>query len=98
MGELRPCPFCGSAAKILHVSQLWEPKDAYWAQCENHDCRMSGRHYTTEAEAIEKWNTRYADKGLSCPKCGNRLHDSDVAGYEYVCYECDENFYSFEAV
>jgi hypothetical protein len=43
------------------------------------------------------------DKELSnvqkkCPKCGNLLHPSDVVGYEYVCYQCDENFYGCEAI
>ena len=43
------------------------------------------------------------DKELSnmqkkCPRCGNLLHPSDVAGYEYVCYQCDENFYECEAI
>lgn len=41
------------------------------------------------------------DKELSnlqkkCPKCSNLLHPSDVAGYDYVCYQCDENFYECE--
>ena len=31
-----------------------------------------------------------------CPKCGERLRDSDVEGYTFVCFECDENFYRFE--
>lgn len=33
-----------------------------------------------------------------CPKCGRRLEPSDVDGYKFVCYDCDENFYGFEAV
>ena len=33
-----------------------------------------------------------------CPKCGRKLEPSDVEGYEFVCFNCDENFYSFEAV
>lgn len=43
------------------------------------------------------------DKELSsmqkkCPRCGNLLHPSDVVGYEYVCYQCDENFYECEVI
>lgn len=43
------------------------------------------------------------DKYLSniqkkCPKCGNLLHPSDVVGYTYVCYQCDENFYEIETI
>lgn len=31
-----------------------------------------------------------------CPKCGEQLNKSDVKGYDYVCLECDENFYKGE--
>ena len=37
-------------------------------------------------------------KNAFCPKCGAPLSPSDIKGYEYVCYDCDENFYEFEAV
>ena len=33
---------------------------------------------------------------VECPKCGRLLFYSDVEGYEYVCTECDENFYGIE--
>lgn len=32
-----------------------------------------------------------------CPRCGSELSDSDVPGYRFLCTECDENFYTFEA-
>lgn len=53
---LKPCPFCGGEAEMCHVTQLWEPRDAYWVKCKN--CRISGTHHTTEAEAIAAWNSR----------------------------------------
>lgn len=56
MDELKPCPFCGGEAEMCHVSQLWEPKESYWAKCTK--CHMSGNHFNTEAEAIAAWNTR----------------------------------------
>ncbi|WP_145456445.1 DNA (cytosine-5-)-methyltransferase [Staphylococcus saprophyticus] len=31
-----------------------------------------------------------------CRRCNNKLKPSDIDGYEYVCFECDENFYEFE--
>lgn len=31
-----------------------------------------------------------------CPKCYGPLHESDVEGYDYVCLECDENFFECE--
>ena len=37
-----------------------------------------------------------------CPKCGKELQEEDnyaVRGeYPFVCLDCDENFYRFEAV
>lgn len=56
MSDLKPCPFCGGEAEMCHVTQLWEPRDAYWVKCKN--CRISGTHHTTEAEAIAAWNSR----------------------------------------
>lgn len=35
-------------------------------------------------------------KKVKCPRCGNALAPSDVEGYAFVCYECDENFYKIE--
>lgn len=32
----------------------------------------------------------------ACPRCGHALHESDIEGYTFVCYKCDENFYEFE--
>lgn len=31
-----------------------------------------------------------------CPKCGEPLYYSDLPEYDYVCVECDENFYGCE--
>ena len=31
-----------------------------------------------------------------CPKCGKQLYISDIEGYNFVCKECDENFYTIE--
>lgn len=31
-----------------------------------------------------------------CRRCGNLVYKSDVEGYPYVCYHCDENMYTFE--
>ena len=73
MSELLPCPFCGGEAETCHVTQLWEPRNTYWAKCKN--CHISGTHHKTEAEAIAAWNTRaertcrMTDKG-ECSECG----------------------------
>lgn len=31
-----------------------------------------------------------------CFRCGSELLKSDLPQYDYLCFECDENFYSFE--
>lgn len=31
-----------------------------------------------------------------CPKCGCILYTSDLPQYDYICPECDENFYKCE--
>lgn len=36
------------------------------------------------------------NEGVFCRRCHSRVFDSDVEGYPYVCYVCDENKYDFE--
>ena len=31
-----------------------------------------------------------------CNKCNNRIYHSDIRGYPYVCFNCDENKFTFE--
>ena len=31
-----------------------------------------------------------------CPHCGKQLIESDLKDYEYLCINCDENFYKIE--
>lgn len=52
---LKPCPFCGSEAKIVHFSQ-----DACYVKCENYDCMAGQKVYDTKADAIAAWNNRTA--------------------------------------
>ena len=33
---------------------------------------------------------------VTCPHCGSPLYLSDLPQYEYVCYDCDENFFYME--
>ncbi len=35
---------------------------------------------------------------VKCPHCGRRLYLSDLKQYDYICPDCDENFYSCEVV
>lgn len=41
---------------------------------------------------FEKFGT---DK--KCFRCGSQLLVSDLPDYDYLCFECDENMYEFEA-
>lgn len=36
-------------------------------------------------------------KIYACPKCGRALNFSDNSEYTFQCFECDEDFYAFEA-
>lgn len=40
----------------------------------------------------------FKHKKKSCPHCGKQLVETSVKGYYGQCLECDEDFYSFEAV
>ena len=31
-----------------------------------------------------------------CPKCGRNLYPSQIEGYVYQCFHCDEDFYAIE--
>lgn len=46
-------------------------------------------------EGFDSWGDQ-APTGKLCPKCKRDLFPSDVKEYEYVCYNCDENFYNVE--
>lgn len=48
MTDLKPCPFCGGKAHIIH--------EGYWIMYE--DCQSESGYYETKEEAIEAWNRR----------------------------------------
>ena len=56
---LKPCPFCGGEAFVYkRYSSVWRevPTD-FTVLCK--DCKAGVRNFfSTEAEAIEKWNRR----------------------------------------
>jgi hypothetical protein len=51
-------------------------------------------------EATENFKLRQSGAecktNLICPFCGSNLYLSDLNQHDYVCYGCDENFYSCE--
>ena len=64
MAELKPCPFCGSEAKILKAkANASGTRFAFWVQCTNTEleecvCAPFTRDYETEKGAVEAWNRR----------------------------------------
>lgn len=38
----------------------------------------------------------YAETSQKCPRCGGPVYPSDIPEYNYQCFACDEDFYSFE--
>ena len=58
MSDLKPCPFCGGAARMSKSTG----GEAWWVDCR---CGVKGAMTRTEAEAIEAWNHRSPDGALS---------------------------------
>jgi Lar family restriction alleviation protein len=54
MAELKPCPFCGSEAKMIKLY------DDYYIKCGNYCCEQSIAYEDIEM-AIEAWNRRAED-------------------------------------
>lgn len=95
MTSLKPCPFYGGAAEIVHARN-------YYAWCDK--CETRGDWYSTEAEAIKAWNTRaertchkkkhlnltigdnfLTQSGWDCSECGGRL---DLPVWTFYCPTC----------
>ena len=56
---------------------------------------------TDDEEILEKGKLKYDiferfGTNKKCPKCGSQLLVSDIESYDYLCFECDENMFSFE--
>lgn len=53
--EMKPCPFCGCDAEVIHFAD-----GSYSVECTCVECVVMPHTigYLTEAEAIEGWNTR----------------------------------------
>ena len=92
--ELKPCPFCGGEARIIEA-EIGMFEDGYAVYCGG-TCGVKmgvdGRlgeaykwtpYFSTEAEAIEAWNTR-AERTCQMTEifCGT------ASGIEWVCSEC----------
>lgn len=73
MNELRPCPFCGGAARIrpfrTYIERIHGIGNKFYANCTVCGVDGPGFHFT-EADAAESWNTRFTDGNT--PRLGRR--------------------------
>ena len=97
--ELKPCPFCGGEAETW--SNYFDEKDmTLWqVRCKErpyaveHPCYTADSFvsFTTEAEAVEAWNTR-AERTCTfskCEKSGDPYPTCSACGYETDLHECE---------
>lgn len=61
MQELKPCPFCGNLPMVGSHGKLDELHEVY---CEHFACGGEVAGFSSEAEAIECWNTRPLEDAL----------------------------------
>ena len=41
---------------------------------------------------------KMSEENLKCPKCREKLKESDIENYDYVCLNCEENFFKCEVI
>ena len=63
MDELKPCPFCGSKAKLVKFQDRKTGDTWHGVRCSNYSCIgcYIDPQYETEMLAIGKWNRRAED-------------------------------------
>lgn len=88
MSELKPCPFCGGEAQLMHMDldtidegwKVWGVWCVNDLHAEEHGGYQHGHfidNYGTEAEAIEAWNTR-AEQVIAATLGGGKLTAEQV--------------------
>lgn len=87
---------CQEAMKKLSIVDVVKAVDyinelSQFIPCENEVLDYMDDITEPLMDIIEECRT---DK--ECPHCGCFLFKSDLPQYDYVCVECDENFYSVE--
>lgn len=105
MSELKPCPFCGDIAHVHPIDILNRYNRRWNVRCDNDKC-IAGvvvRHFDTEQEAIEAWNTRYEP---TCSVGGEwtavsqtqerRLETCSFCGYVFGISECNHAPWDYE--
>jgi len=82
--KLKCCPFCGNNAEWVGYSG-GVTIDSHFVKCTNPDCNISIGPYSTEEEAIKRWNTRQiiSEEGLVY-----FIHDRFV-NKKFHCKDCE---------
>lgn len=74
MAELKPCPFCGSPAELLHT-KTWD----YFVRCTDRGCAARTRQYhENETGAVNAWNARAEQE----------THDVSDQPLRFMCDAC----------
>jgi len=66
MINLKPCPFCGGEATLVHISRMGY--DGSVVKCHGCNCQIEGKwfrvstSYASDEKAIEAWNRRADDE------------------------------------
>lgn len=59
MTELKPCPFCGSWARLHSEETIYGPdRPGWYVQCGSSLCWAQTRSYGVKEQAIRTWNKR----------------------------------------
>ena len=59
MNKLKPCPFCGSEARLFphsHIENLVDNVGLWAVICQNAKCNARILFCQTQEEAIQQWN------------------------------------------
>ena len=88
MTELKPCPNCGSNAKLVYDRR----KDKYRYECDG-DCWTQTKKHNSEEEARAEWNALERERHNElkpCPFCGGKATYGRCMTYtaEGWCVKC----------
>ena len=81
MDELKPCPFCGSDAKIFEYKRT----NGWNVICQQPECECNARipYCHSEEEAIEQWNRRVPNPLTELVKKLRELTRKWLPGMDY---------------
>ena len=82
------CPICGEIGYLMDMEETENYKRFRHVVDSNISITELLKFFEDLAEELQ------TEK--KCPKCGQMLYCSDLPQYDYVCIECEENFYECE--